>query len=278
MTATTLDSRPAPTTARRGAFGVTPARVLRSEWTKFRSLRSSGWTLLVAFVLTAGIGTALSAVEGGHYNTMSAAAKATFDPVSTSLSGLSFAELATGVLGALMIAGEYGTGAIRSSLTVVPTRLPVLWGKIVIAAAASFVVMVAASFTAFFAGQALLDQHHLGTSIGADGALRSVFGAALAVAVVTVIGLSLGALLRDTAGAISTFVGVFFVLPPLMALLPASWDDTISPYLPSNAAGAQFGNTIGGSSLSPWAGFGVLCAYAAALVAVTAWQLRQRDA
>ncbi len=260
-------------------YGVTQLRVLRSEWTKFRSLRSPAWTLLISVVLTVGIGALVSAAQGSRFDSLPAVMQQQFDPIAVSLSGLNFAELAIGVLGVLVISGEYGTGMIRSSLTVVPRRLPVLWAKIAVTAAVVFVVTLIASFAAFFVGQALLDQYGHGVGIGADGALRSIVGGALAIMVVAAIGLAVGALLRNTAAGISTFVGVFFVLPPLMNLLPDSWSNTITPYLPSQAAAALFrSHTPEGQTLAPWAGFAVLCGYAVVLVAVAAWQLRKRDA
>lgn len=260
-------------------YAVTQVRVLRSEWTKFRSLRSPAWTLLIAVVLTVGIGALISAVQGSHFDALPMAMQLQFDPISVSLSGLSFAELAIGVLGVLVISGEYGTGMIRSSLTAVPKRLPVLWAKIAVIAAVVFVVCLIAAFAAFFVGQALLNHYGHGVGIGADGALRSIVGGAMATTVVAVIGLAVGALLRNTAAGISTFVGVFFVLPPLMGLLPDSWSNTITPYLPTQAAAALFrSHTLEGQTLAPWAGFAVLCGYAVVLVAVAAWQLRRRDA
>src|SRR5882757_1229914 len=155
----------APTAARAPALKVTQARVLLSEFTKFRSLRSTLYTLLAAVVLTIGIGALFSAVTASQYHTFSAGDKAAFDPVSTSLTGISFAVVAFGVLGVLLMSGEYSTGMIRSSLTAVPRRLPVLWAKLAVFAGVIFSVSLAASFVSFFLGQALLSSHHLGVAI-----------------------------------------------------------------------------------------------------------------
>lgn len=264
----------------RGAsLKVTQARVLRSEWTKFRSLRSTVWTLLTALVLMIGIGALFSAVNASQYHTFDAAQRASFDPVSASLTGTTFAVIAFGVLGVLMTSGEYGTGMIRSSFTVVPRRLPVLWAKLAVFAGVVLTVSVAASFAAFWIGQALLSSHHLGVSLSAPGALRSVVGAALYITVSGLLGVALGALLRSTAAGIATFAGVFFVLPPLAGLLPSSIRDHLVQYLPSNAGSALWGGTQGTSNaLSPWTGFAVLCGYAAVLVIAAAWRLRHSDA
>jgi ABC-2 type transport system permease protein len=258
---------------------VTQARVLHSEWTKFRSLRSTVWTLLVAAVLMIGIGALFSAVAANQFHTFSASNRAKFDPISTSLNGITFAQLAIGVLGVLMMTGEYSTGMIRASLTVVPRRLPVLWGKLLVFAGMVLGVSLVTSFVAFFLGQSLLDSHDLGVSISSPGALRSVIGAALYLTLAGLIGMAIGSLLRNTAAGISTFVGAFFVVPPLAQLLPSSISNHLTQYFPSNAGAAMYGRTHGVSNvLSPWTGFAVLCAYAVVLIAAAAWRLRRADA
>jgi ABC-type transport system involved in multi-copper enzyme maturation permease subunit len=278
MSAVLAPETPAATTAV-PALKVTQARVLVSEFTKFRTLRSTLWTLLVAVVLMIGIGALFSAVTASQYHTFGAADKATFNAITTSLNGVAFAVVAFGVLGVLMTSGEYSTGMIRSSLTAVPRRLPVLWGKLAVFAGVIFAASLAASFISFFLGQALLNSHHLGVSLSAPGALRSVIGAALYITVAGLIGVCLGALFRNTAAGIATFAGVFFVIPPLTQLLPASVSDHLTPYLPSNAGEVIWGATRGMThALSPWTGFALLCGYAAVLIAAAACRLRGTDA
>src|ERR1700733_14510349 len=262
-----------------GPLKVTQGRVIRSEWMKFRSLRSTLYTLLAAVALTIGIGALFSAVTASQYHTFSAADKAAFSPVSTSLEGISFAVVAFGVLGVLLMSSEYSTGMIRASLTAVPRRLPVLWGKLAVFAGVIFSVSLVASFISFFLGQALLNSHQLGVSITAPGALRSVIGAALYVSVAGMIGVALGALFRNTAAGIATFAGIFFVIPPLTGLLPASISDHLTQYLPSYAGEAVWGGVRGvTNALSPWTGFALLCAYAVVLIAAAAVRLRRVDA
>jgi hypothetical protein len=256
--------------------------VLLSEWTKFKSLRSTVWTLLVAVVLMVGIGALFSAVTASQYHTFSASERESFRAVTVSLGGINFAQLAVGVLGVLLITGEYSTGMIRSSLTAVPRRLPVLWAKLGVFAGVVFVVSLVASFVAFFLGQALLSSHQLNASISSPGALRSVFGAAGYLTLAGMIGIALGALLRNTAAGISTFVGAFFVIPPLTTLLPASITDHLTQYLPSYAGAAMYDGTqrfhaITGE-LSPGVGFALLSGYVLVLIAAAAWRLRRTDA
>jgi ABC-2 type transport system permease protein len=274
-----LTSKPASARQADPVLKVTQARVLVSEFTKFRTVRSTVWTLLVAVVLMIGISALFSAVTASQYHTFDAADRATFNPVSISLSGMMFAVVAFGVLGVLMISGEYSTGMIRSSLTAVPRRLPVLWGKLAVFAGVIFSISLVASFICFFLGQALLDSHHLGVSIAAPGALRSIIGAALYGTVAGMIGVALGALFRNTAAGIATFAGVFFVIPPLTGLLPASISDHLSQYLPSYAGDAVWGGARSvTNALSPWTGFAVLCGYAVVVIAAAALRLRRVDA
>jgi ABC-2 type transport system permease protein len=274
-----LTSEPASARPADPVLKVTQARVLVSEFTKFRTVRSTVWTLLVAVVLMIGISALFSAVTASQYHTFDAADRATFNPVSISLSGMMFAVVAFGVLGVLMISGEYSTGMIRSSLTAVPRRLPVLWGKLAVFAGVIFSISLVASFICFFLGQALLNSHHLGVSVAAPGALRSIIGAALYGTVAGMIGVALGALFRNTAAGIATFAGVFFVIPPLTGLLPASISDHLSQYLPSYAGDALWGGARSvTNALSPWTGFAVLCGYAVVVIAAAAVRLRRVDA
>jgi ABC-2 type transport system permease protein len=274
-----LTSEPAAARPAAPVLKVTQARVLVSEFTKFRTVRSTVWTLLVAVVLMIGLSALFAAVTASQYHTFGPADRASFHPVSTSLGGMMFAVVAFGVLGVLMISGEYSTGMIRSSLTAVPRRLPVLWGKLAVFAGVIFSVSLVASFISFFLGQALLSSHQLGVSITAPGALRSVIGAALYVSVAGMIGVALGALFRNTAAGIATFAGIFFVIPPLTGLLPASISDHLTQYLPSNAGAAVWGGARGVTdALSPWTGFALLCAYAVVLIAAAAVRLRRVDA
>ena len=279
MSAVLTPAAPATAAPAASIVKVTQLRVLHSEWTKFRSLRSTVWTLLVAVTLMIGLGALFSAVTASQYGSLSASDRASFSPITTSLDGITFAQLAIGILGVLLITGEYSTGMIRASLTAVPGRLPVLWGKLAVFAGMVFAVSLITSFISFFLGQALLSGHHLSVAITAPGALRSVIGAALYVTVAGMIGVALGALLRNTAAGISSFVAAFFVIPPLAGLLPASISNHLTPYLPSNAGAAVYGGAARvHDALAPWTGFSVLCVYAAVLIGAAAWRLRRVDA
>ena len=272
---TTLAPAAASITISSGAgLRVTQVRVLLSEWTKFRSLRPTVATLLIAIVVMIGLGAMFAAITANQ--------SAGFEPgataISTSLTGTFFAQLAVGVLGVLLITGEYSTGMIRSSLTVVPSRLPMLWGKLAVFAVTVFLTMLAASFASFLVGQALLGDQ-LNASLSDAAALRSVLGAALYLTVAGLTAIALGALLRNTAAAITTFVAVFFLTAPLTQLLPTSLTDRFVQYLPSNAGAVMLDGSYGvAHPLAPWTGFAVMCGYAVVLIGFAAWRLRRVDA
>jgi ABC-2 type transport system permease protein len=256
---------------------VTQGRVIRSEWTKFRSLRSTNITLLVAVVLTVGLGALISGVTAAHWAHADPGERAHFNATARSLAGVNISQLAVGVLGVLLITGEYATGMIRASLTVVPKRLPVLWAKLVVFVFVVLPLAIASAFAAFFAGQAFLSRHHIGATLSTPHAVRMIVGAGGYLVLVGLIGLALGAVLRNTAAGISALVALFFVIPPLMNLLPSSWSDHIAPYLPSNAGGAFWGNTDG-VHLSALKGFLVLCIWAVVAIASAAARLATHDA
>jgi hypothetical protein len=256
---------------------VTQARVVRSEWTKLWSLRSTRWSLLFAAVTMTGLGILISAVRMAHWAERVREHRQV-DPIDVSLAGWHIAELAIGVLGVLVISGEYSTGMIRSSLLAVPRRLPVLFGKMGVYAGVTLVLMLPCSLVAFFVSQSILSQHHVDTTLGAPNVLRAVIGSALFLAVTGLLGLALGALLRNTAGGIATFAGIMFVLPGISAILPASWSNAIDPYLPLNAGTDIINVHQDPAALGPWLGFAVYCGYVALATLLAAVLMLRRDA
>lgn len=255
---------------------VTHWGVLRSEWTKLRSVRSTAWSLAAAFVLTIALADIAAAVVVNHWPHMQAHDRADFHPLDVAQVGVQLAQLAIGVLGVLLITAEYSTGMIRASMSAVPRRLPVLAGKAVVYALVTFCLAAPASLVAFFSSQAILSGRNIETSFTAPGVPRAVIGAALYLTVIGLFGLGLGAIVRNTAGGIAAFAGIMFVLPPLMNVLPLSWNQAASPYLPLQA-GERIMALHQGNQLAPWTGFGVLCTYAAAALVVAAVLLRRRD-
>jgi ABC-2 type transport system permease protein len=265
------------TMIQRTAQRVTQGRVLRSEWTKLRSLPSTGWSLLAAVMLTVGFG-ALYALLRVARPPNRPADVASFDPTAISLTGVYLAQLAVGVLGVLLVTGEYATGMIRTSFAAVPRRLPVLWGKAIALASTTLALFVPAGFAAFLVGQSILSSAHLGTTLDRPGVARAVLGSALYLTAVGLFGLGLGALLRNTAAAIGSLFGALFGLQIVVALLPSSFSDHIYKYLPAPAGTAIINLRPDPSSFGPSAGFGLFCLYTAILLGLAAWQLRHRDA
>ncbi len=269
---TTFERRP---TRARGR--VTQAGVFRSEWTKLYSLRSTRYALLATAAMTIGFGIIATAVTVSRWTSMSAADKATFDPLSQSLLGVRFGVLAIGVLGVLLITGEYTTGMIRSTMTAVPKRLPVLWGKTGVYALVALAITIPAAFIAFFAGQAILSGQHIQIAFSHAGVPGAVIGAAGYLTLVGLFAMGLGAILRSTAAGIATFAGIMYVVPPLISILPSSIANSIDPYLPSNAGQAMMQIGHHAHSLSPGAGLAVFAGYVVAVIAAAAVLLVKRD-
>ncbi len=281
MSTSTLAIAHHPATTERRVTGpqarVTQLGVFRSEWTKLYSLRSTRYALLATAIMTIGFGIIASAATVSRWGSMSAADKATFDPLSTSLLGVRFGVLAIGVLGVLLIAGEYTTGMIRSTMTAVPKRLPVLWGKSGVYALVALVIAVPAALIAFFAGQAILSGQHIQIAFSHAGVPRAVLLSAVYLTLVGLFAMGLGAILRNTAAGIATFAGIMFVIPPLISILPSSIANSIDPYLPSSAGDAMMQIGHHANTLSPWAALAVFAAYVTAAIAAAAVLLVRRD-
>jgi ABC-type transport system involved in multi-copper enzyme maturation permease subunit len=227
-----------------------------------------------------GIGLPLlfAAVTSSHWGSMSAHERADRHPLDIALAGVNVAQLAIAVLGVLVITGEYSTGMIRASFTAVPRRLPVLWAKLLVYAAVTFALSLPAVLIAFFASQAILSKHELlQISFSHPGVARSLLGGAVYLTLIGAFALAIGAIVRNTAGAIATFAALFFVIPPVMNVLPASWNHTISPYLPDAAGRSIFSLTHDTNSLAPSTGLLLFLSYTAAAILIAALLLLRRD-
>ena len=234
----------APVTPARGPADPAAGRhagfagLLRAEWTKIRSVRSTVWTLVIFVVVCIGF-TALIAwlTESNWFGPRAAArdVRVLANPVGFILgAGIGLGQLAIAVLGVLIITSEYSTGVIRASLLAVPRRLPVLAAKAVVFAVLLLVVTEIVAFCSFFVGSAILHAH-VPVALGDPGVTRAVIGAGLYLTVLGLLALAIGTMIRHTAGSISTIIGVVFVLPILTSLLPSSWGAHINAYLPEQA-------------------------------------------
>ena len=271
-----MSSIPVPRLERTGR--VTEARVVRSEWTKFITVRSTLWSLGVGMLLTLAFPILFAAVTSSHWGTMSPHERADRHPLDIALAGVNVAQLAIAVLGVLVITAEYSTGMIRSTFLAVPRRLPVLWAKIGVYAVVAFVLTLPAVIVCFYTSQAILDRHHiLQISISAPGVLRTLFGAALYIVGVGVFALALGAIVRNTAGGIALFAGIFFVIPPLMNIFPLHWNNAISKWLPSEAGRQLFALQRDPARFAQWPSGGIFLGYCVLAIAIAAVLLVRRD-
>jgi ABC-type transport system involved in multi-copper enzyme maturation permease subunit len=297
-----------PAAGRAGLRGA-----IASEFTKIRSVRSTYWTLAVLLVISIGIGAAISAGAASQIHG-DPTQKVGFDATQVSLFAFfELGQLIIAVIGAMAITSEYSTGMIRTSLTALPRRGVVYAAKAIVLAGVTLVVSLVTSFIAFFVGQAILS----GTGVSASlfgsvtvptgtvqvqpgGAGKAVFGSstlvssgtvlgaiigtALFVTVVAVIAFGLGAIIRHTAGAITTVIGMMFVIPIIVQILPSNWRWDLMRFMP-DSAGRVISVTISGHNgdnllhlWSAWPQFLVTVVYAVALLGIGAYLFRKRDA
>lgn len=279
-TSTTATTPTTATPTKTAVAGVSFVRVLRAEAVKLRSVRSSTLTvlatcaaLLVVGLITAAITGGLVADPGGEEEAVANAA------AGAPLSGTLLAQLVIGVLGVMVITSEYATGLIRTTLTAVPARLPVLWAKAAVVVGATLPAMLVTLFVTFLAGQALIGTGDVATaSLGDDGVLRAVFGNGAYLTGVALIGLAIGTVLRGTAAGISVLFGLVFLLPGLGGLLlPASWRGDVLQFLPSEAGSAFYSVTPNPDLLASGTGALVFLAWVLVPLAVAAVVLRRRS-
>jgi ABC-type transport system involved in multi-copper enzyme maturation permease subunit len=251
--------------------------VLRSEFTKLRTVRSTYWSVLAAIVLGIGLGCAISAGNASHLHEMSLKDRLMFDPTALSTAGLFFGQLALGVLAIMAMSSEYSTGTIRTTLAAVPQRGYVLLSKAILVAVLSLALALGIAFSTFFICVQIFAHYGIDVSIHDPGTLRAVVGAGLYIGVLALFALGLATIIRHTAGAITALVAVVFVIPIVSNLLPHSWQQNFSRYLPANAGGSITQTVPTQGTLSPWHGFIVFVLWAVGSVVVGWYLLRTRD-
>ena len=278
MTATTTSAlsrlSTLPPASGKAGFGGT----LRSEWTKIRSVRSTVWTLGSAVIVTVGISVLGNWGQANHGD-RTAAQLASEDLTQRSLFGIILGQLIMVVFGALAITGEYSTGMIRTALTAQPRRAPVFWAKFLVVGVVAFVVGELISFVAFLIDSSFWRGKGVSLSLSSPHAMQAVVGGGLYLAGSAILAFGLGAILRHTAGAITTGVGLLFVITILTNFLPQSWQDHFDKWLPFNSGGQVWSTQhVRGTDLSAWTGFGVFMIYGAVAVLLGAYLFRKRDA
>jgi ABC-2 type transport system permease protein len=263
-----------------GPGRVTQTGVIKSEWIKLRSLRSTWFSLAAMVLIVDGIGTLFSAL---HAHRMESGGgpkiQLNFDATQVSLRGVFLAQLAIGVLGVLVITGEYGTGMIRSSLAAVPRRRPVLVAKAVVFAIVTFVVSLPTTFLGFELGQLAQRSTHSQADLSTPGAVRAIVGGAVYLTLIGLLAVGIGFIVRNTAGALATLFGVVLVLPLLTNALPDPYSTDVAKFLPLNIGARVVATTDYDPTLfGPWAGIGLLALYALVTLGIGAYVLSRRDA
>jgi ABC-2 type transport system permease protein len=280
MTSLTVATRPAaaPALARRTAL----LRTLRSELTKLRSVRSTYWIMFVLVLASAAWCVAYCLGTVHQWPHMSAQDRSGFDATQNSILGLALlGQLVIVVFGALMITSEYSTGMVRTSLTVMPRRGTLYAAKAAVFAAVSLVVSFVTSFGTFFLGRVLLASTHAGASLSQPGVLRSLVVSALYVEVCGLFAFGIGALVRNTAAALTLAFGFLVLLSELIRTLPVFLHNDLTRWVPGGDAINSMTATIGGQiphTFSAWGELAVFAGYAALLLLLGAVQFARRDA
>jgi ABC-2 type transport system permease protein len=279
ITPTMSTTSPRPRTTELSFGGV-----LRSEWIKMRSLRSTMWSYLFVIVLTLGLALAMSLTTASGAGG-SDIASATGDGqtqlfVQSSVFGVYLAQLVVAVLGVLVVSGEYGTGMIRSTLAAVPTRLPALAAKAGVLFVATFIVGLLSTVGAYFVSTAVYSGYGVSASLTDPDLLLPMLGASLYLALLAVFALGVGTMVRSSAGGIGIVVALILVVPTVLGMVPADWAQSIVTYLLSDAGATMFAPAVftGPDSLTAWQGLLVVLGWVAASVTGAAVLLTKRDA
>jgi ABC-type transport system involved in multi-copper enzyme maturation permease subunit len=258
----------------RGSYGF--RTVARMEWRKLRTVRST-WYIVAVFA-AAMIGLAMLVLKNENYAQLSAAGRASFDPTYDAFLGLVLGQLLLGVLGVLAITTEFSSGMIRATFAAAPGRPLVLAAKAAVLGAVTLAAGEISAFAAFFAGQAVLKAPVPHAALGQPGVLRATLLAGAYPALIALISLGLGAVIRHTAGAICALVGMVFVLPLLLFALGSSTRDTAQEFLPDTMRNSLASASPVAHLLSPGLTLGLLCGYALVALTAGAWALARRDA
>jgi ABC-2 type transport system permease protein len=256
-------------------------RIVRSEWIKLRSLRSTFWSYAIVIIMAIGMA-ALSSLNSGFSSTEPIPAEQQARMVAQStLFGVYFGQLVIGVLGVLVISGEYSTGMIRSTLSAVPKRLPALWAKAVVLFTATFIVGLVSTFGAILVAKPILQSRGITASLTDSHVFLPALYGAIYLALLSVFALGIGAMLRNSAGGLAVVLGILLLLSTLWSLIPGDWARDAQPYLFSNAGSNFFtaGSTgMGGETLEVWQSLLVILVWIAASLASAALLLKRRDA
>ncbi|MFF5754976.1 ABC transporter permease [Streptomyces longwoodensis] len=252
-------------------------QVVRSEWTKIRSVASTVWTLSLAVVVTIALGMLISALSKNEFDSMSRRDRLSFDPTFISFAGMSLGQLAMIVFGVLVVSNEYSTGMIRTSLAAVPQRASFLLSKIAVATGLALLVSLATSFAAFFLGQAMLGSHR--AQIGDPGVLRAVIGGGLYMTLIAVLSMGVATMLRSPMLSLGILMPFFFLISNILGNVSAT--KKVGRYLPDQA-GSKIMQVVtpldDDTPYGPWGGLGIMALWVLAALLGGLLLLKKRDA
>ncbi|MFF5481586.1 ABC transporter permease [Streptomyces sp. NPDC012935] len=252
-------------------------QVVRSEWTKIRSVASTVWTLSLAVVVTIALGMLISGLSNSEFDNMSERDRLSFDPTFISFAGMTLGQLALIVFGVLVVSNEYSTGMIRTSLAAVPRRGTFLASKIAVATGLALVVGLATSFVTFFLGQAMLGEHR--AEIGDPGVLRAVIGGGLYMTLIAMFSMGVAAMLRSPMLSLGILMPFFFLVSNILGNVSAT--EKIGQYLPDQA-GSRIMQVVtpidDDKPYGPWGGLGIMLLWVIAALAGGYVALKKRDA
>ena len=275
---TTATTSPAPRVTFRG--------VLRSEWIKLRSLRSTVWSYAIVIAISLGMALIMSLSMLNGMNGGADAGSAPADQqarfiVESSVFGVYFGQLVAAVLGVLVISGEYSTGMIRSTLTAVPKRLPALAAKAVVLFVATYIVGLLATVGAFLVSVVVFAGIDVSANLAEPGVFLPLLGGALYLALIAVFALGVGTMLRSSAGGIAAVLGLILLVPTVLQMIPADWAHDLIPYLLPTAGMSMFTTTTAvatADEFGVWLNLVIVLGWVAAAIGGAAALIRRRDA
>jgi ABC-type transport system involved in multi-copper enzyme maturation permease subunit len=234
--------------------------------------------VLITFVLTIGLGALVTSLLRAHWATEGPAFRLTFDPVSTSLVGIIFAQFAIGVIGALFITSEYTSGSIRTTLAAVPHRVELVVGKLIVLLISMFIVSEIACFAAFSLGQLIFSGVVPTASLSNSNDLRAVVLAGVYLTLISSLACGLGLILRHSAATISVYVSLLLIVPLIFAFLPQSWQNRGAKFLPSELGHAMASASNVANDFSAWTSLLLLVVYVVAVLGAGTALFARRDA
>jgi ABC-2 type transport system permease protein len=263
------------------ADGATLREAIRAEWTKLRTVPSTGWLLLTLITLTVGASALATAV-------VKCPGSCGEDTTRLSLTGILLGQAAVAVLAVLVMTGEYSSGMIRTTLAAVPRRATALAAKAIVLAGAVLAAGAVSVLGSVLAGRFILPGNGftkgsgaLTLSLSAGPALRAAGGSVLYLALIALRSLGLATALRDSGASIAVMLGLLYIVPLLTDLgtLDPRWEHRLQEWGPMTAGLAiQATKSLKTLPIGPWPGLGVLAAWAAAALLAGGLVLRLRDA